>query len=476
MPQKPSGSQDSKTTTVHTASGTTAVFRTTDAKASGKVSARRDALATTARGSLLDPVTGLANEHLLLGALSRLLEPAPEGAVAQPVLITLQIEQIGRVGCCFGPSAERAVLETIGRRLEGQAPAEGLLGRTGPQEFTFLLPHAEPETARLLALDLEGRLLHPMTIEGRRLLPIPRIGIAVASSDSTDARELLRNARLAACGAESSRAAGSRTYSDSLREETIDRMQLQAELSLALESHQLRLEYQPIISIETGRVTAFEALLRWDHPVHGTILPDEVIPLAEEAGLIDSIGGWVLTEASRQMAVWRERFPGAETLTLNVNLSSHQLHQPDLVDRVLDALRVAGLPPSALRLELTEELIVSNSKAIERLEELQRHGIEIQLDDFGSGYSSLAHLSRLPVDSLKLDRTFLDRCETDARSATILHAIVALARELDLAVTAEGIETREQADRIRSLDCDTGQGYFFHRPLDEEAAERLLVA
>jgi EAL domain-containing protein (putative c-di-GMP-specific phosphodiesterase class I)/GGDEF domain-containing protein len=421
-------------------------------------------------------MTGLANEHLLLGALSRLLRSAPAKTTAGPVLLTVQIDQIGRIGCCFGPAAERVALETISRRLEGLAPADSLLARTAAREFTFLLPRAEPETAGLLALDLERQLLHPILIEDRPVLPIPRTGIAIVSPGDRDTRRLLRSARLAAHGAGASSTVGSRIYTDSLREETIARMQLQGELSLALDSRQLRLEYQPIISIETGKVTGFEALLRWDHPVHGTVLPDEVLPLAEETGLIGPIGDWVLSEASRQMAVWQERFPGAEELTLNVNLSGHQLGQPDLVHRVLETLQSAGLRPGTLRLELTEEMMGLNTSSIERLEQLQRHGIEIQLDDFGSGYSSLGNLSRLPVDSLKLDRTFLERCETDSRSATILQAIVALARELDLAVTAEGIETREQAERIRSLACDTGQGYFFHRPLDEEAAERLLVA
>ena len=329
---------------------------------------------------------------------------------------------------------------------------------------------------RLLALDVERALRQPITIDGHAVLPIPRIGIASRADASPDGRQLLWKARLAADSPSEFGARRATQFRDSLLVETIDRMQLEAELSLAIENGELRLEYQPIISIETSEITGFEALLRWDHPLHGTILPDEVIPMAEETGLIGPIGDWVLTEATRQMATWQQRFPGSEGMTMNVNLSCHQLEQPDLVHRVLQALRSTGLEPATLRLELTEEMVVTNEAAIERLEELQRHGIEIQLDDFGSGYSSLEHLSRLPIDSLKLDRAFVERCETDARSATVLHAIVELARELDLSVTAEGIETLEQAERIRALACETGQGFFFHRPLNEEAAEQLLVA
>jgi diguanylate cyclase (GGDEF)-like protein len=449
-----------------------AVFRTTD-----RTPTEGAVKASSPRGVLHDPITGLANKHFLLASLRLAAQKAAlqEDSPTRPTVIVLKVDRIAHVAACFGARAQKRVLEAVARRLESLTPPTGKLARTGDEEFCFLIEASHPSKAAFFATQVETQLQRPIDLDGNMVLPTARIGIATWHSNGQEILEILHNARLAAASTEPGARAGVLLFNAAQRDEAIDRMQLEAELSVAVERGELRLDYQPMMSIETGTLTGLEALVRWEHPLHGTILPDEFIPLAEETGLINPIGDWVLTEACRQMALWQARF-NAETLKINVNLSARQLEQPDLVQRVLRAQKSTGLRAGTLRLELTETTVISNEQGIERLQELRENGIEIQLDDFGSGYSSLGYLGRLPIDSLKLDRSFVEQSESDERSAMILDAVVTLARELDLAVTAEGIETHQQAERIRSLACETGQGYFFHRPLAGTAVESLLVA
>jgi EAL domain-containing protein (putative c-di-GMP-specific phosphodiesterase class I) len=269
---------------------------------------------------------------------------------------------------------------------------------------------------------------------------------------------------------------GYRLFEPAMHEGVLERLELRADLQRALATDQLELHYQPVVRLEDGSVSGFEALLRWRHPERGLVAPGDFIPLAEETGLIVPIGRWVLREGCRQARTMQAHLPGDRPLSIAVNLSVKQLQHSDVVGDVRDALESSGLPPSSLTLEITESVMMTDADlAIARLEELKALGVRLAMDDFGTGYSSLSHLSRLPVDVLKMDRSFLREGAT-AEGSGLATAVVALGGTLGLDVVAEGIELPEQWDGLRELGCDLGQGSLFARPMDAEQTREFLRA
>ncbi|HYE13863.1 MAG TPA: EAL domain-containing protein [Pyrinomonadaceae bacterium] len=251
-------------------------------------------------------------------------------------------------------------------------------------------------------------------------------------------------------------------------------LQLETDLRRAIERKEFFLQYQPIVCLSTGRVRSFEALVRWQHPEHGLVNPSEFIPVAEETGLIVPLGQWVLGEACRQMRAWQVHHSLDESVTMAVNLSSKQFSQADLLEQISSALRQTGLAPSALKLEITESMVMENiDTAIDTLERLRSLGVELSIDDFGTGYSSLSYLHRFPINTLKIDRSFVTRMSDNAENAEIVRTIITLARSLEMSVVAEGVERMEQLERLKALDCDLGQGFIFSRPVDERQARSL---
>ncbi len=265
-------------------------------------------------------------------------------------------------------------------------------------------------------------------------------------------------------------------FDPALNARVLARLELEHDLRQAIEHRALVLHYQPIVDLGTGRVTELEALVRWHHPTRGLVSPADFIPLAEEAGLILSIGSWVLAEACRQAQVWQERAPSAPPLTMSVNLSVRQLQHPEFVAEVAAILRQTRFDARRLQLELTESVLVDYlDGAIATLQAVHGLGVRLALDDFGTGYSSLSYLKRLPVDLLKVDKSFLAGVATDRDAQAVLEAVVGLGHAMGMRVTAEGIETSEQVARVRALGVDTAQGYYFGRPLPAEATTRLLA-
>jgi EAL domain-containing protein (putative c-di-GMP-specific phosphodiesterase class I) len=253
-------------------------------------------------------------------------------------------------------------------------------------------------------------------------------------------------------------------------------MRLEADLRHALERDELRLLYQPIVELATGRLSGFEALLRWHHPERGVVAPSHFVPTAEETGLIVPIGLWTIREACGQMRAWAQEFPECGDLTINVNLSARQCMEADLITSVARVLEETGLPPERLKLEVTEGIVLESSETVvDVLNALRALGVQLGLDDFGTGYSALSYLRQFPFQTLKIDRSFVDGMRADG-SAEIIRAIVSLADGLSMDVTAEGIETAEQVRDLRDLDCQYGQGYFFFRPLSTDDARAVLQA
>jgi EAL domain-containing protein (putative c-di-GMP-specific phosphodiesterase class I) len=259
--------------------------------------------------------------------------------------------------------------------------------------------------------------------------------------------------------------------------QAIARLQLEIDLRWVLERQELRVYYQPIVLLKNATIAGFEALVRWQHPTRGLVSPAEFIPVAEETGLIIPMGWWILRQACHQMRSWQEQFPAKPPLTISVNISGKQFAQPDLVKQIEQILQETGLDGSSLKLEITESVLVDNAEAaLAILKQLQALGIQLAIDDFGTGYSSLSYLHRLPIDTLKIDRSFVNNVDSDPEKIEIICTIIALAWNLGMNVVAEGVETKKQMYQLQALKCEFGQGYFFSKPVDSQMVEGLISA
>jgi EAL domain-containing protein (putative c-di-GMP-specific phosphodiesterase class I) len=302
----------------------------------------------------------------------------------------------------------------------------------------------------------------------------PNIGIVVSIGGNETAEDLLRNGALAMHQARL-KEGGFALFDPEMHADAIRRIEVESQLRTAIEQQQFMLYYQPTIDLQTGRLTGVEALVRWQHPRRGIVPPMEFIPLAEEIGLIVPLGQWAIQEACRQVRIWQKEIPVDEPLALNVNLSARQLRHPNIVHDIADALDDTGLLPSRLTLEITESvLMIDTSATLNRLFQLKSLGVRLAVDDFGTGYSSFAYLRRFPFDILKIDKSFVDGVATEPTAGALVDAMIRIGKTLRLETVAEGVEYVEQADRLRALDCDLGQGYYFSRPLTRDALTTLL--
>jgi EAL domain-containing protein (putative c-di-GMP-specific phosphodiesterase class I) len=310
---------------------------------------------------------------------------------------------------------------------------------------------------------------------GREWFISASLGIALGQPGRATPGEMLREAEIAMVRAKGDPSQRYVLFEPSMSDQTMDRIDMENDLRRAIERGELRVHYQPLIDLTTDRIVGFEALVRWQHPVRGLVPPLSFIPLAEETGLIVPLGRWVLETACRQAMRWRDARPDGPPLMMSVNLSARQFVQPDLVDQVDAILTETGLDPSTLEMEITESVVMDQSEVgIRTLHRLRAMGVRLVLDDFGTGYSSLAYLKHLPLDTIKIDRTFVAGLDGEA-DRSIVEAVIALAHGLRITVVAEGIETEAQFEILRAMGCDVGQGYLFARPLPETEAARLLA-
>jgi EAL domain-containing protein (putative c-di-GMP-specific phosphodiesterase class I) len=316
-----------------------------------------------------------------------------------------------------------------------------------------------------------------VALDQKELLVRASLGISIADGEApTDADELTRNADAAMYIAKRDGKGGYQLFEPAMHEGVLARLELRADLQRAMTGGQLELHYQPVVKLSDGSVSGVEALLRWRHPERGLVGPDQFIPLAEEMGLIVPIGRWVLREGCRQASLLHRQLADQPPLSMSINLSVKQLQHSDIVADVRDALEESGLDPSCLVLEITESVMIADTDlAVQRLDELKALGVRLAMDDFGTGYSSLSYLSQLPVDILKMDRSFL-RPGTPLEESGLATAVVGLGKTLNLEVVAEGIEASEQWAALRELECELGQGFFFARPMDADAVLDYLRA
>jgi EAL domain-containing protein (putative c-di-GMP-specific phosphodiesterase class I) len=369
------------------------------------------------------------------------------------------------------------LLVAIANRLQKCVRQGDMVARLGGDEFTILLSGIQSlEGATQIAERILQFCKKPLQLEGHTLFVDTSIGIALGASHYQTGEDLLRDADIAMYHAKMTGKARYALFDQEMHRNTLELLQLETELRQALEKKEFLLFYQPITDILTGALVGFEALLRWLHPERGFVPLATFIPVAENTGLIVSIGEWVIQEACHQVQRWQQQFPG-NNLMLSINLAGQQLKEPGLVaaiDAILESTQITG---HCLRLELTESMLIEDAEAIiHTLEELKARNIQLSIDDFGTGYSSLSYLHRFPVSLLKIDRSFVSRMVTESENFEIVRTICTLAHTLGMKVVAEGIETREQLTHLRNLGCEYGQGFLFSRPVEVETATKMLAS
>jgi diguanylate cyclase (GGDEF)-like protein/PAS domain S-box-containing protein len=428
--------------------------------------------------ALHDNLTGLANRALLLDRLDRLLQKTRRHPDYRFAVLFIDLDRFKRVNDSLGHGAGDALLAAVADRLGTQIRSEDTLARVGGDEFAVLLTGtSEAEHALLVARRLMEVLDSPFEVHGQQLHVRGSIGIAFGSSEYARPEAVLRDADIAMYRAKRSPTMQPQLFDEAMHEQVLGTLRLENELRQALEREEFVLHYQPIVLLRTARIVGFEALIRWNHPKRGILPPAAFLPLAEEMGLIHEIGSWVLREAARACRRWRGLIDGDEHPVVSVNVSASQFARMDLLEEIDTLLRDEEIDPEAIAIEVTESALMGNPEAAgELLTELKRRGIRVFIDDFGIGYSSLSYLHRLPADTLKIDRSFIMRIHDAGQEAELVDTILLLARKLGMRTIAEGIETPEQLDRLRALGARFGQGFLFSRPVDAEAAERLLVA
>jgi diguanylate cyclase (GGDEF)-like protein len=422
-----------------------------------------------------DPLTGLPNRTLFLYHLEQGLARAERWARPVGVLF-LDLDNFKVINDSLGHQGGDVLLVEIASRIRGCVRDNDTVARLGGDEFTVLVEDIEGEDeATALAERVAMTLRQPVRIGEREIFVSASVGVALSRPGQDGPEALLRNADLAMYQAKANGKARHAVFDQSMEARALARLELETDLRHALERDELRVYYQPIMALSSGHVAEMEALIRWEHPTRGMISPDEFIPIAEETGLIVALGQWVLEEACRQGATWRDAYP-QESPVMSVNLSGRQFQHPSLVADIGHILLQSGLSPSALKLEITESVIMRDAEAtIVALQELKRLGIQLAIDDFGTGYSSLSYLKRFRVDTLKVDRSFVNGLGQDSMDTAIVQSVVALAKALHLDVTAEGIETQAQRAELLALGCDRGQGYLFARPLPANEMDALLA-
>jgi diguanylate cyclase (GGDEF)-like protein/PAS domain S-box-containing protein len=507
------------------------------------VTQRKQAEAKLEYAAFYDPLTNLPNRTGFINRLHTCIERAQQSQDFLFAVLFFDLDRFKVINDSLGHKAGDQMLVAIANRLKAAVKPGDTVARVGGDEFAILLENlTDIGHVSRIANWLQTELRQPLQLEGQEVLTTASIGIAVSMLWYDCPEDILRDAEIAGHRAKALGKARSVVFNKTMHRHAVNRLQLETDLRRAISQQELRLYYQPIVSLTTGQITGFEALVRWQHPTRGLVSPAEFIPVAEETGLIVPIGEWVLREACITAKKWQQAFPNQKPLTMSVNLSGRQFVQPDLIEKIDRILRETDLQRETLKLEITESAIMEDAESplgrfsiesaipfalaehgcsvkrdtsickaactseicshvapscsklggspvpaaplspIMILEQLRSLGVQLGIDDFGTGYSSLSRLYRFPINTLKIDRSFIKRMEvgcegkTSTCSCTIVRTIITLAHNLGLDVTAEGIETPEQLADLRKLGCEFGQGYLFSKPVDAAKAEALIAA
>ncbi len=427
------------------------------------------------QNAFYDALTGLPNRVLFTERLEQAIAHTQRHKEHLFAVLFLDLDRFKVVNDSLGHLMGDRLLIEIANRLKLCLRQSDTVARLGGDEFTILLPDIEDSSdAIFVAERIQEALKLPFALDANEVFTSISIGITLSTTDYESAEDVLRDADIAMYRAKSQGTARYEIFNTDMHVQAVALLQLETDLRLAIERQEFRLQYQPIILLESGKIAGFEALIRWQHPQKGLLAPDEFLRAAIETGLLISLCQWVIRTACQEARLWRSQFPDL-LLTISVNLSSQHFNQSNLSTEVARVLQETDLEASILKLEVTESLIMASAETVKAmLYELKDLGVQLSIDDFGTGYSSLARLHHFPIDELKIDRSFIDSMGNDSGNSAIVEAIIALAQKLNLDVTAEGVETPEQLAKLRELKCKYGQGFFFSRPLDSVAVRELI--
>ena len=415
-----------------------------------------------------DVVTGLTNR----AGLNQLLVEALMNVPADRMLAMfwLDLDRFKEVNDLLGHQTGDRVLMETAARLNAVMPEGAIIARFGGDEFTIVCEVGNRQHAERLASEVHAELMRPIRVDGDRLEIGASIGVALLPEDGTDADTLMQNADLALYHAKVNGRKQTQFYDNSMSRNLARKREIEAELRAAIQKDELSIFFQPIVDLETGRIKTFEALVRWFHPEKGELRPDEFIPVAEDSGLIVTLGNWITVQAAKAAAQW------PEGVTVAVNLSPLQIKAPGASLGIVNALREAKLAPERLELEVTESLFLEDSEATESfISELAGKGVRFALDDFGTGYSSLGYIQKYPFSKVKIDRSFVSGPDVGKKTEAIIRAVAEMGAQLDMAIVAEGLETIEQVQAVREAGCTLGQGYYFSRAVPDYLAAMLLA-
>jgi len=440
------------------------------------ITERKEAQKNLLYNSLHDPLTSLANRTLLIKTLEVAIAKASVSESYQYAVLFLDLDRFKVINDSLGHLFGDQLLQNVAQKLQSYLKPTDLIARIGGDEFVILLEDIAGDED---VLQVVQKILHQFqtstVINGQEVFITTSIGLVFGNSHYKKANDLIRDADIALYHAKSEGKATYRVFDARMHTQAVNRLNLETQLRKAFEKDEFVLHYQPIMDIFKKQLVGFEALVRWQHPTRGLILPSEFIPITEETGLILRLDDWVINESCRQLSDWRNRFPEHFPLKISVNLSVQDLRAANLLSSIESSLSKTGLSGDCITLEITESMLIDNiHKTIDLLNQLREKNIHISIDDFGTGYSSLKYLHLLPADYLKIDRSFVSRMAQENRDYQVVNTIINLSNQLGVAVIAEGIETNQQLKWLEKLGCEFGQGYFFSKPLPASEIEQLI--
>lgn len=426
--------------------------------------------------ALHDPLTDLPNRVLFTDRLQHAMQRARRHSDSTFAVLYIDLDHFKVVNDSLGHNVGDLLLMECAQRLLASVRREDTVARLGGDEFVILLEDLQdPADYIHTANRILGNLASPADLAGHRVFISLSMGIVFSDARYDQPDDILRDADIAMYQAKKQGRGRFAVFDPEMLQHVMTRLELETDLRTALNHNEFLVHYQPILNLQNQRISGFEALVRWQHPTRGLLLPAEFISTAEETGLIVPLGDWVLDEACRQIGRWQKQYPANPPLTMNVNFSTRQCDEPDFVDKIIQTLQKHRLDAGSLRLELTESLVVENSERTSAmLAQLRALGIQVHIDDFGTGYSWLSYLHTLPVDTLKIDRSFIGRLGTNGSGADIIQAILTLANSLGVQVVAEGVETDDQFTRLKAMNCQLMQGFLFSHPVDNAQAGTLI--
>lgn len=427
--------------------------------------------------ALHDRLTGLSNRSLFIDRLNRLIQYNRRGASYPFSIIFMDIDSFKSINDSMGHNTGDHLLLLVGQRLQRILRTSDTLARLGGDEFIIILENTDGNLAALKVVQkIKKELSYPFELEKGRVYITSSIGIVPDISSYQSSEDILRDADIAMYRAKSEGKDRYVIFEELMLNKVITRLDLANSLSKAVENNEFVVYYQPIFEVKGRTIIGFEALARWMHPQRGLLAPDDFLDVAEESGVIVSIDEWILNRACQQMNEWQNQFPALKNLAISVNISDKTLSTPDFVERVIKALESSGLASQSLNLEMTENVLIKDFHIADSIfKSLDQHGVHIQIDDFGSGYSSISYLQKFPIHAMKIDRSFISEMERTQRSQELVSSLILMSQKLGIDCIAEGIETQEQLMKLNQMHCPYGQGFLVSQPLPREAIEKILV-